>query len=289
MRSQIASLLLLPEICRISTRPIFWVFGFYWVVLEFLTLSVVLGENEWPNWRGPYGNGANPSAKPPSSWAPGSNIEWKVRIPGTGSSTPIVWNNQVIVLASEEVDSRTAVEAEIAEVENDIPMLMGFGTVTTIGQTRPESANDRYLAEQKLTRANKRHRFTVVCYDLKSGDKLWETDVVRQLPHEPCHATNSFASASPVTDGKHIYAFFGSRGLFCLDMQGKIRWQYSHGRMQTLGSFGEGASPALFEDYLIFPWDHEGTHVSSLLTQKMVTLSGKYLDRNELTGPHPLS
>ncbi len=52
--------------------------------------------------------------------------------------------------------------------------------------------------------------------------------------------------------------FFGSRGLYCLDMNGKIKWQYFQGRMQTLGSFGEGASPALFEDTLIFPWDHEG-------------------------------
>jgi len=221
-------------------------------------MSVAMGENEWPNWRGPFGNGTNPSAKPPRSWTPESNVAWKVRIPGSGSSTPIVWNNQVIVLAAEAVDARTVLETEIAEVENDIPMLMGFGTITTIGPSKPESANDRYLAEQKLTRATKRHRFAVVSYDVESGNKLWETDVIRQLPHEPCHATNSFASASPVTDGKHIYAFFGSRGIFCLDMQGKLRWQYSQGRMQTLGSFGEGASPALFEDYLVFPWDHEG-------------------------------
>lgn len=258
MRSPIATLLSVPEIWQLTNKTILWFLGFFWLGSEFLTMSVAMAENEWPNWRGPFSNGTNPSAKPPRSWTPESNVAWKVRIPGSGSSTPIVWNNQVIVLAAEEVDARTVLETEIAEVENDIPMLMGFGTITTIGPAKPESANDRYLAEQKLTRANKRHRFAVVSYDVESGNKLWETDVIRQLPHEPCHATNSFASASPVTDGKHIYAFFGSRGIFCLDMQGKLRWQYSQGRMQTLGSFGEGASPALFEDYLVFPWDHEG-------------------------------
>jgi outer membrane protein assembly factor BamB len=161
-------------------------------------------------------------------------------------------------LTAEEVDVQTAAEAELTDVEREGPRHAGFGTVTTIGQATPDPAQDRYLSEQKLTRAKKRHRFSVVAYELETGEKRWETDVARQLPHEPCHATNSFAAASPVTDGKHIYAFFGSRGLFCLDMQGGLKWQYSLGRMQTLGSFGEGASPAIFKDSIILPWDHEG-------------------------------
>jgi outer membrane protein assembly factor BamB len=226
------------------------------------------GENEWPNWRGPLANGTNPAAKPPRSWGPDSNIAWKVRVPGSGSSTPIVWGNQVIVLTSEEVDAKTVAEAEMAELESDVPGIAAFGTVVTIGQATPDMAKERYLAEQKLTRASKRYRFSVVSYDLESGEKKWETDVVRQFPHEPCHATNSFASASPVTDGKHIYAFFGSRGLFCLDMQGVVKWQYSLGRMQTLGSFGEGASPAVYDDYVIVPWDHEGDSCLMALNAK---------------------
>ena len=222
------------------------------------TFSFLHGDNEWPNWRGPYGNGTNPEAKPPKSWSPDSNIAWKVAVPGIGSSTPIVWDNQVIVLTSEEVDAKSVIEAEMTELESDVPSLGRFGTVTSDGQPTPDQAQARYLAEQKLTRARKRQRFSVVSYDLESGTMNWETEVVRQFPHEPCHATNSFASASPVTDGKHIFAFFGSRGLFCLDMQGVVKWRYSLGHMQTLGSFGEGASPAIFNDYVIVPWDHEG-------------------------------
>lgn len=232
--------------------------GFMLFSVGVQTFSFSRADNEWPNWRGPHGNGTNPVAKPPKSWSADSNIAWKVAVPGIGSSTPIVWGNQVIVLTSEEVDAKSVNEAEMTELESDVPSLGGFGTVTTIGQPAPDQAQERYLAEQKLTRARKRHKFSVVSYDLESGTKKWETEVVRQFPHEPCHATNSFASASPATDGKHIYAFFGSRGLFCLDMQGVVKWQYSLGHMQTLGSFGEGASPAIFNDYVIVPWDHEG-------------------------------
>jgi outer membrane protein assembly factor BamB len=164
------------------------------------------------------------------------------------------------VLAAQEdsQDTSSVIDAETLMVRSDSHMILRFDKSANFNAAPAESANDRYLAEQKLTRAKKRYRFSVLSFDLESGNKLWETEVIRQLPHEPCHATNNFASASPVTDGKHIYAFFGSRGIFCLDMQGKLRWHYSQGRMQTLGSFGEGASPALFEDYLIFPWDHEG-------------------------------
>lgn len=268
MRSPIASVFLVFERLRLGQRLGLWGSVIVFVGLSFFTLPAVRGENEWPQWRGPYGNGTNPSANPPTSWTPDSNVAWKVRVPGTGSSTPIVWGNQVIVLTAEEVDAKTVAEAELAEVERVGPRLAGFGTVTTIGQAIPDPAQDKYLAEQKLTRANKRHRFCVVSYDLESGEKQWETDVARQLPHEPCHATNSFASASPVTDGKHIFAFFGSRGLFCLDMQGVLKWQYSLGRMQTLGSFGEGASPAIFKDYVILPWDHEGDSCLVALNSK---------------------
>lgn len=247
-------------------RPLRWSQSYLWLgvlVWSFLfssALTVAHGENEWPSWRGPYGNGTNPAAKPPKSWGPETNIAWKVRLPGAGSSTPIVWGNQVIVLAAREdsEDTSTVAEEETTIARNDSKMVLRIGSSANFSPGRVESANDRYLAEQKLTRAKKRYQFSVLSFDVETGNKLWETEVIKQLPHEPCHDTNTFASASPVTDGKHIYAFFGSRGLYCLDMNGKIKWQYFQGRMQTLGSFGEGASPALFEDTLIFPWDHEG-------------------------------
>jgi hypothetical protein len=65
-------------------------------------------------------------------------------------------------------------------------------------------------------------------------------------------------SASPVTDGERLYAFFGSRGLYCLGLDGAVLWEKDLGRMRTLHAHGEGSSPALHGDTLIVNWDHEG-------------------------------
>jgi outer membrane protein assembly factor BamB len=83
--------------------------------------------------------------------------------------------------------------------------------------------------------------------------------VVREeVPHEPGHITASQASASPVIDGEHLWAFFGSRGLYCLDLDGKVKWGQDLGEMQTRNEFGEGASPVLVGDAIVINWDHEG-------------------------------
>jgi outer membrane protein assembly factor BamB len=62
------------------------------------------------------------------------------------------------------------------------------------------------------------HRFEVVCIDRKTGKVIWQKTARVSTPHEGYHrAYGSFASNSPVTDGKHVYASFGSRGVFCFD------------------------------------------------------------------------
>ena len=63
---------------------------------------------------------------------------------------------------------------------------------------------------------------------------------------------------SSVTDGKYLYAYFGSRGLFCLDFTGKIIWKKDFGEMQKRNNFGEGSSPALYGNKIVVQWDHEG-------------------------------
>ncbi|MEO7676560.1 MAG: PQQ-binding-like beta-propeller repeat protein, partial [Verrucomicrobiota bacterium] len=60
------------------------------------------------------------------------------------------------------------------------------------------------------------------------------------------------------TDGEHLFVSFGSRGLFCFDLDGKLKWEADFGKMQTRNSFGEGASPALHGNTVVLNWDHEG-------------------------------
>jgi outer membrane protein assembly factor BamB len=99
----------------------------------------------------------------------------------------------------------------------------------------------------------------VIAVKRRDGKILWERMVRDELPREGTHYTASLASSSPVTDGEHLFAFFGSYGLYCLDpASAGLLWQKDLGDMQTMHSHGEGSSPALYHETLIVNWDHEG-------------------------------
>jgi len=97
-----------------------------------------------------------------------------------------------------------------------------------------------------------------MCIDRNTGKTLWQKTAREEVPHEGTQPNNTFASASPITDGKVLIAFFGSRGLYCYDMDGNLKWTKQLGQMRTRNGFGEGASPTLHGDMVIVPWDDEG-------------------------------
>jgi len=100
--------------------------------------------------------------------------------------------------------------------------------------------------------------FRLLCFDLDDGTLRWSRSAVQAVPHEGTHQTNGFASASPCGDAERVYAFFGSRGLFCYTLQGEPLWSRDFGDMQIRHGFGEGSSPTLAGQLLLVPWDHEG-------------------------------
>lgn len=101
--------------------------------------------------------------------------------------------------------------------------------------------------------------FQTLCFERSTGDLLWKKTAIEAVPHEGTHATNGYASASPCTDGTHVYSHFGSRGLYCYTLAGELVWKRDDfGPMSTRNSFGEGSSPTLADDLIIVPWDHEG-------------------------------
>jgi outer membrane protein assembly factor BamB len=109
------------------------------------------------------------------------------------------------------------------------------------------------------TRALTTLDFKVLCYDRHDGKLLWQKTATVAKPHQKTHETNGFASASPCTDGEHVYAHFGSRGLYCYTMNGELVWKRDDfGKMQTLFGFGEGSSPTLEGNKILVPWDHTG-------------------------------
>ncbi len=187
-------------------------------------------KNNWPQWRGPQGTGAAAKGNPPIQFGENQNLKWKTPIPGKGHATPIVWGDKIIV--------QTAVSTN--EKAPQAPEGAGEGSRMAPNQT------------------DKIHEFFVLMVHRNTGEILWETMVTREWPQENTHDLGSWASNSPCTDGEHIYAYFGSRGLYCLDVEGNIIWQKDFGQMEKKMSFGEGSSPFLFKDRIFIQWDHEG-------------------------------
>ena len=128
------------------------------------------------------------------------------------------------------------------------------------------------------------YQFVVACLDRETGKPLWQKTAREEAPHEGHQPNNTFASASPVTDGQLVLAYFGSRGLHCYDMDGNLKWSKDFGHMQTKMGFGEGASPALYGDSVVVYWDDESDHDFIAALDKR---TGKELwrtPRNEATG-----
>ena len=101
------------------------------------------------------------------------------------------------------------------------------------------------------------YEFVILALDRATGKTVWQKTARKLTPHEGRHQTNTFASASPITDGEHLYVGFGSRGFYCYDLQGNLKWEKDLGDMRTRMGFGEGSSPALAGRLLIINWDHE--------------------------------
>ena len=101
------------------------------------------------------------------------------------------------------------------------------------------------------------YKFDVVCLDRATGKILWQKTAREEVPHEGHHPEHGFASYSPVTDGTHVWASFGSRGVHCYDLDGRHKWSRDLGRMKAKMMFGEGSSPALAGDALIVVMDQE--------------------------------
>jgi outer membrane protein assembly factor BamB len=130
-------------------------------------------------------------------------------------------------------------------------------TAVPQGDPAPHAGPDSHGAHDNVP-PSREQELTVLAVARRSGEILWRTSVRTGRPHESTHETGSWASASPVTDGRRVWAFFGSGGVYALDVEGRVLWQRDLGDMRVLHGHGEGSSPALHGDTLVVNWDHEG-------------------------------
>ena len=197
-------------------------------------------KKNWPQWRGPCGNGVVPDGTFPLEWSETKNLKWKIAIPGKGHSTPIIWEDRIYLTTAVESDKEAKPE----------------------GQAQPQQRG------MPSVRSTKIHRFVVMALNRSDGSVLWETTINEEVPQEGTHEFGSWASNSPLTDGEFIYAYFGSRGLFCLNMEGQVKWERDFGQLDKRMNFGEGSSPVLYGDKIVVTWDHEGQSFIIALDKK---------------------
>jgi outer membrane protein assembly factor BamB len=186
-----------------------------------------LEAHNWPGWRGD-GQGISYEKDLPIKWSENEGIKWKTPVPGAGHSSPIVWENRVFV---------TTAVAEDPNVET-------FRGVIYLGGDRRRPDDSQYT-------------FNVICLDAGDGNIIWEKAVVKQQPKTPRHTKNTYASETPVTDGKYVFVSFGSAGLYCVDFEGNVIWQRDLGLLRRRSGWGTGASPVLFRNTVIVNCDSD--------------------------------
>lgn len=187
---------------------------------------------DWPSFRGPNASGISEHQNLPEHWngVTGENIKWKIRIPGLAHSSPIIWGEQLFVTSA--ISRRPGATFKHG--------LYGEGDASTD------------LSVQK---------WVVYCVDKKTGKTLWESIAYEGAPKEKRHVKNTYASSTPATDGKHVIAFFGSQGLYCFDINGKLIWRKDLGVL-NVGAYnapefewGTASSPIIYNNKVIVQCD----------------------------------
>lgn len=186
----------------------------------------------WPQFRGAHASGIAQGAATPLTWDVPTmrNIKWKTRIEGLGHSSPIIWGDRVFVTSCVSGKSdpllRVGLYGNIAPVED-----------------------------------NTEHRWLVFGLDKKTGKILWKHEAHRGVPKVKRHQKATHANSTPVTDGKHVVALFGSEGLHCYDMNGKPLWQRDLGVLDAgywmvpAAQWEYGSSPIIYKNMVIVQCD----------------------------------
>ena len=186
----------------------------------------------WPSFRGPHASGVSEGQNLPDRWdgENGLNIAWKTRIPGLAHSSPVIWGDRLFVTSA--VSSRPDPSFRHG--------LYGDG----------DASEDRSV-----------HRWQIFSLDKHTGEIVWERIAHEGVPKDKRHIKATYANSTPVTDGRHVVAFFGSEGLFAYDMEGTPLWSRDLGRLDV-GAYdapsyewGSASSPIIHDDLVIVQCD----------------------------------
>ncbi len=169
-----------------------------------------LNAADWPRFRGPNGSGSSSETGFPLTWSERENIVWKTKLPGFGASSPITFRDKIFLTA-----------------------YSGYGS--------DQSGSEKMALRQH-----------VICLDRDGGKILWDKSTLgnpKERDYKGYVALHGYSSGTPVTDGKAVYAFFGSSGVVAYDLSGRRLWKVNVG--SDTHEWGSGASPIVYDNLLI--------------------------------------
>ncbi len=206
----------------------------------------VTAAGSWPSFRGRDASGVADDQRLPDTWdgATGKNVLWRTPIPGLAHSSPIVWGDTVFVTSA--ISSRKDATFK--------PGLYGDG----------DASDDRSV-----------HKWMLYAIDKRTGRIRWERVAREGVPRNKRHIKSTYASATPVTDGRIVVAWFGSEGIHAYDINGEPLWQVDIGRVD-MGAYdiptyewGPASSPIIWNGLVILQCDTQAD--SFVLALKLET------------------
>ena len=172
---------------------------------------------DWPQYRGPQGDGATRAKKVPISWSETNNLAWKISLPGRGRSSPVVVGDRVwLTFAVEQGLARTRIQSDDMQTADHVSL-------------------------------------EVLCLDARTGKILWRTPLFDVDKPDPVHWYNSWATPTPVVEGGKLYCDFGTFGTACVNAKtGDVVWKT---RVPVEHQVGPGSSPVLYKKLLVLVRD----------------------------------
>lgn len=196
---------------------------------------------DWPQWRGPAGNGIADEKNVPERWSATENVTWKSALAGQGVSSPIVSGDRVFVTSQ--------IGSGVRKPGNHPRLAQGAAAA---------GSGERALTAPRSPVDADKTFFVVEAFNRTDGRRLWEYRVEAAGPLPGVHDKHNLASPSPITDGERVYAWFGTGQIVALDVSGRLVWQRHLGQENSPFdiNWGHGSSPTLYEDSLILLCDH---------------------------------
>lgn len=204
-----------------------------WISLAAVLCSgsgLAVSASEWPQFRGPGGAGVSQDEVPPLEWNDSENVQWKLELPGPGSSSPIVWGDRVFVTCYSGYGEDPANPGDMENLKRHVLCVHRSNGKVVWSKTVPASLPE---------------------------------DPFRGIG-VPQHG---YASNTPVTDGERLFVFLGKSGVFAFDMDGKQLWQRDVGHESSSRRWGSAASPILYKDLVIVNASEESQTIFGLSKQ----------------------